>query len=495
MTRIRQSIAMMAAILTLSTPASARQVSHPQGDTLEVCFLSRQTDLDLAYRGNGGAIGCFVSRLCRLGADARRGVTVTVYGGATPLGAPELNRRLGERRGESLRRALCAALSAAGLGDLASRVCRENLGARWDALRALVADSREPWRDRVLEVLDRPVDESDGWQLDPREQALRRMDGGAVWRALSADVLPRLQGMTFAVARVPAAEVAVTAAKPVPVSQPSQAPRRKAEPGWVQAVAPDSDPEVSVVVEGSIPLADVRAIGSLRTKAFNRAVLSELRNAWSAELRVPGTRIDRLSLTGYGAPTGNYRRNEVRGNARATELKEYLFGVGGEVPTAVSVSWVAEDWDSIRSLVGASRMRLRNAALDIIRSVGVADGREEQLRMLDHGSVYDELRGSVFPRVCRVEYRAVLYRTAEAVLADAPARINAAGVALTRGDLDAAARYLEGLDGDPRAYNNLGVLCLLRGDTARAVSLLRLAAAAGVPEAKAVLESTDMDIR
>lgn len=497
MRQIRQSIALMAFILSFALPAGARQSALPADDTLSVCFLSRQTDLDLSYRDNGGAIDCFVSRLSRLGADARRGMSITVYGGATPLGAPELNRRLGERRGESLRRALCAALSAAGCGDMVPRVCRENLGGRWDALRAAVADSREPWRDRVLEVLDGPVGESGGWQLDPREQALRRMDGGAVWHVLTTVVLPRLQGMTFAVARVPATEVAGSVPLPQPPSSPYShkvgAPQCAA-PEWIQAVAPGSDPESRLTVSGVIPLADGRAYGSLRTKAFNRAVLAELRKAWASELRVPGTRIDRLSLTGYGAPIGDYRRNEVRGNARATKLKEYLFGAGGEVPTAVSVSWVAEDWDSIRSLIGESRMRLRHAALDIIRSIGVADGREEQLRMLGHGSLYDELKGGVFPRVCRIEFCAVLCRTIDGDWDDAPARINAAGVALLRGDLASAARYLDGLDGDPRAYNNLGVLCLLRGETARAVSLLRLAAAAGVPEAVIVLESMDIDI-
>lgn len=296
---------------------------------------------------------------------------------------------------------------------------------------------------------------------------------------------------------------------------------------WVQILEPTQPQDDGMVVRGFIPLADNREIGSMNTRRFNEAVYRELRNALREKLSVSGTVINTLSLTGYGAPIGNYRQNETRCAARALELKSYILGRGGEAPNSVNVSWVAEDWDSIRSLISNSTIRLRDAALDIIRSVDVASGREAQLRMLGGGSLYSALANNVFPQVCRIEYVATLRREAVGApissekaislhsmyetackftkgsrefndLIDLSARlypnyaeacINAAGVALMRGDLATAASYLKGYETDPRAYNNLGVLHLLQGDTSKAEVYLMMAKAAGVNEANQVLSA------
>lgn len=294
-----------------------------------------------------------------------------------------------------------------------------------------------------------------------------------------------------------------------------------AESNWVQILVPGQVPDEGITVSGSIPLADERHIGAMGTRKFNETILEELQKSLATDLQVPGTRLERIAITGYGAPIGNYRQNEVRSNARALELKDYLLTAKGDIPNSISIGWVAEDWDSIQILIQGSQMRLREAALDIIRSVDVASGREAQLKMLDGGTLYSILQQTVFPAVCRLQYTAVLsrkgattqvissravslmdmFRTAQAFkrgsqefndLIDLSARlypdyaeanVNAAGVALMRGDLQKAAAYLKGLDTDPRAYNNLGVLYMLLGDHSKAEVYLRMAKAQGVREA------------
>ncbi len=301
----------------------------------------------------------------------------------------------------------------------------------------------------------------------------------------------------------------------------------QAVPEWVQIIEPTKPLDNDMVVRGIIPLADNREIGNMNTRRFNEAIYRELRNALRDQLSISGTSINTISITGFGAPIGNYRQNETRCAARALELKSYILGRGGEAPNSVNVSWVAEDWDSIRSLISNSTVRLRDAALDIIRSVDVASGREDQLRMLGGGSLYSSLTNTVFPQVCRLEYVATLRREAvgssisseKAIslhsmyetaikftkgsrefndLIDLSARlypnyaeacINAAGVALMRGDLTTAASYLKGYETDPRAYNNLGVLHLLQGDNSKAEVYLMMAKAAGVTEAAQALST------
>ena len=145
--------------------------------------------------------------------------------------------------------------------------------------------------------------------------------------------------------------------------------------------------------------------------------------------------------------------------------------------------------------------------------------------MLGGGTLYARLQQSVFPQVCRLTYTAVLTRTA-VVSPDTPqgsvslaemyrtaqgfpkgsdefndlialsariypgngvACINAAGVALMRGDLKRAGELLAGFETDSRAFNNYGVYYLLSGETQKAEVYLMMAAANEVPEASIVL--------
>ena len=70
---------------------------------------------------------------------------------------------------------------------------------------------------------------------------------------------------------------------------------------------------------------------------------------------------------------------------------------------------------------------------------------------------------------------------------NAEANIDAAGVALLRGDLKLAAKYLKSWQTDSRAYCNLGVLNMLQGDFQKAEVYLQMAEAAGVKEATSAL--------
>jgi tetratricopeptide (TPR) repeat protein len=165
---------------------------------------------------------------------------------------------------------------------------------------------------------------------------------------------------------------------------------------------------------------------------------------------------------------------------------------------------------------------LRSAAIDVMQGVSVANGREAQLQSLQGGHTYAMLKTHVFPRVQRIEYTAVIQHTASSTSTDAVnlrslyqtastfargskdyndiielaaqlypdnavAAINAAGVALTKGEKDKAEKYLSKWLTDPLAYQNLGVLYLLKGEQARAEVYLKKAAEMGVDEAAKML--------
>ena len=313
-----------------------------------------------------------------------------------------------------------------------------------------------------------------------------------------------------------------TNATALTASQPNGKSLKSANAEWIQVLAPSSSKVEQFTVGGTIPLADSRGIGGMHTRKFNENVYNAILRDIALKIDTVAMGVSRLSLVGYGAPTGNYQRNEMRSNARALELKNYLLSEPRVSANSVAVTWVAEDWDSIVSIVENSDIRLRTAALDIMRNVEVGQGREQQLQMLASGATYAEMQRKVFPKVCRMEYTATLIRSS--ATADVPAdlaklyataqryavgtrehndildlaarlfpdnaeaRIDAAGVALLRGDTAQAANYLRGLDTDSRAWNNLGVLYMLQGNASKAEVYLRMAAAAGTPSAVKALE-------
>lgn len=273
------------------------------------------------------------------------------------------------------------------------------------------------------------------------------------------------------------------------------------------------------IVTGVIPLADERELGLLGRRRFNEAIGEIIGQQLGHR---PDEVLSSLSLTCYGVPTGSLRRSEVRGNLRLQDLKLSLSArLGVE---NVAVAWVPEDWESIARLTRHQPgLLLQAAALDIMEHVGVGDGREAQLKALGGGETYRQLQQQVFPAVQRVEYRAAfshrtpvpadgvtlrgLYATVSAHAGDtavchdlidlaarlfpenAAAAVNAAGVALLRGDTARAEEYLRRWEKDGRACLHLGVLHLLQGHMSRAEVYLRLAEAQGLAEASAALEA------
>ena len=330
--------------------------------------------------------------------------------------------------------------------------------------------------------------------------------------------------IAFAEGQPSADDAVLSAATPAPeqtrrperpattVGQPVAAPLH-----WIaflplSATAPVSEKTVS----GVIALSGAKGLAGLKDKDFCEAIEREVK----ARLAAHGAEIASLSLHGYGAPTGNYRRNEQRSAERAQLLKEHL--IASKIAGMLSVTWTAEDWPRIIQLAQSDNtLTLRSAALDVMQNVDITSGREDQLRMLASGQTYSQLAERVFPQVQRIEYTATLqhrmvngsepaelqslYKTATALrrgssefndLVDVAARlypdnavaaINAAGVALTKGDLDKAERYLAPWQTDARAYQNLGVLSMLRGDVTKAEVYLKMAEAQGVGEASVVL--------
>ena len=294
---------------------------------------------------------------------------------------------------------------------------------------------------------------------------------------------------------------------------------------WVNFIEPAPDKDTLHAVTGSIPYFGKeqrdkreRPLGELSVTKQNFEIYHRMRNALRDIRREAGTKLVKVKITGYGAPVGNLQKNEVDALVRSLKLKDYLRENRLTAGTP---------------LVKQSDMMFREATLDLIGNVDIDKGRERMLMRLADGKPYKYLAEKIFPEVMRVDYRIEytrqpldaaeslrLFRTGERralrlnefftvagsypqgsteyndvldlaarLFPDSPeANINAAAVALTKGETAKARRYLERFATLPMAYNNMGILCLQEGNRDKAEVYLTMAAAAGVKQADKALK-------
>lgn len=299
---------------------------------------------------------------------------------------------------------------------------------------------------------------------------------------------------------------------------------------WVQYIDPSGTDCDVMTHKGVISLFGINS--RLSTNKQNKLIFDTLYKDINTTIQLYGTSLNSAKITGYGSPIGNHNINELKSMKRALSLKRYLMNNKLTASNMLDVSWIAEDWDSIQTLTAESSMNLKEAACDIMHNVPVTGGRETVLQDLYDGIPYQYMRTVIFPKVHRVAYTLVYNRkgvdaaTGRLLMKQSPrsmtltdfwnvsqsydkgsrefndvidlsarifhdnpiANINAAAVALTRKDVRSAQHYLQGLDTDPRAYNNYGLLYLLEGNTDKAEVYLRMARAAGVMQSDDVLK-------
>jgi outer membrane protein OmpA-like peptidoglycan-associated protein len=301
---------------------------------------------------------------------------------------------------------------------------------------------------------------------------------------------------------------------------------------WIDILPAPKETETDLAITGSIPLSNAHLFRGNSQRKLNHEVYYKLLEAVRDVRQMNGVTVTDIVVTGYSSPIGNLSKNERKALNRSLSLKEYLYDTGISGKSTLTVRWMAEDWDSITSLVRGSDMMLREAVLDLIHNIDVSKGREDMIRNLANGEPYRYLVARIFPQVRRVDYTIHFSRQVAGVednrlllrnrpdmltlseffalaatypkgsteyndvfdlsariFPDSPeANINAAAVALTRKDTDRARKYLERFSTLPQASCNMGILYLLEGNREKAEVYLELARAGGVKQAADALE-------
>lgn len=229
--------------------------------------------------------------------------------------------------------------------------------------------------------------------------------------------------------------------------------------------------------------------------------------------------LERIRVCGYSSPDGIFRDNEQLAASRSRLFAGYLRGTYLLSGLPLETTSVPEDWDGLERLLCDHRPPYADVALEVIRNYTIFGGREKKLMELQAGVPYRDMLKYFFPRLRRIEvsvqywvrpvsgdealrllstrpellsldemyqvaqryrpgtdeYREVYEIAACRFPNEVVANINAASAVMLTGDLLSAQSYLSKASSDARAWNNLGVLALMKGDKQQAAVWFRKA--------------------
>lgn len=215
-----------------------------------------------------------------------------------------------------------------------------------------------------------------------------------------------------------------------------------------------------------------------------------------------------INICGYASPDGSAKTNDRVATKRADSFALYLKGSYHFPEDILKVTSAGEDWDSLIKMLEEEKPAYAEKALAIINKYPNLDVREARLKS-GLGTAYRTMVNDYYARLRRLsisidyevrevrnseaatliytnpkmlnlqemfgvakmyqpgtkEYREVYEIAATNYPSDVVANINAASANIVYGDFDRASQYLERVKDDSRAWNNLGVLAWLSGDT------------------------------
>lgn len=235
-----------------------------------------------------------------------------------------------------------------------------------------------------------------------------------------------------------------------------------------------------------------------------------------------------IILKGFASPEGSYKSNTLLAENRVKALSAYIRQRHAFKPELFKLENGSEDWDGLRAKVEAdASVPSRDKVLAIINSTNDPDRKDALLSALDGGAPFRYLLKNLYPSLRHSDYQ-INYRVREFTVEegreiikirpgqlslsemfavansyeigsqeynnvfdiavrlynnDPVANLNAANIAMAKGDMAAAKGYLAKAGNNPAAIHARGVFNLLSGNLAEAKALLLQAQAAGVEAA------------
>lgn len=268
----------------------------------------------------------------------------------------------------------------------------------------------------------------------------------------------------------------------------------------------------------------------------NQAELAKIQQTIDGVRSDKDVTITELFIKGYASPESPYKHNATLAKGRTEALKEYVQKLNQFAEGVITTGYEPENWEGLRKAVEENAsLTHRDGILAIINSDREPDNKEWTLKR-DYPTEYQYLLKEVYPYLRRSDYRIgytirtytdveeikrvmatrpqnlslnelflaalsyeegsdaynEVFETAVRLFPDNEvANLNAANIAMQKGDLNGAERYLLKAGNTPEAVYGKGAWAFLKGDYPTATELMKQAANAGIAEANKVLEEIE----
>lgn len=246
----------------------------------------------------------------------------------------------------------------------------------------------------------------------------------------------------------------------------------------------------------------------LRDYKDNRSKFDEVDKIINEVASNKDIQISEFTIDGYASPESPATHNKMLAERRADAFANYLVTKFNIDRSKFTVESHGEDWEGLRKAVEASQIADKDEILNIIATVADVDARDTPLRKLSGGQTYATLLNEFYPPLRRTEYTIAyvvrsfdveeakqivktnpkllslneMYLVAHSYGAGTPefkevfdiavrmypdsdiAIMNSAAADIENGAYDQAISRLQKLSDASKAYNNIGVAYLMKGD-------------------------------
>lgn len=250
----------------------------------------------------------------------------------------------------------------------------------------------------------------------------------------------------------------------------------------------------------------------------------------------PYATVERILLTGYASPEGPYDNNVRLAKGRTEVVTKYVEDHSSFPHSVYQTASVPEDWGGLRAWIADSQLPNKDEMIAFIDDGSIPIAKKNDMFMARFPKDYPYLLKNVYPVLRHTDYRITykikkfydpdeiaqvfetnprlltlnelyilagkytpgspeyqrVYSTAALMFPDSDvANLNAASAAMSLGDLQTAAQFLDKVKDGPQADYARGILAAKEGDYRKALDCLRKAQAAGVREADEVIAKVE----
>ncbi len=300
-------------------------------------------------------------------------------------------------------------------------------------------------------------------------------------------------------------------------------------------IRPKAEPKINVLEGSAFIDFPVNRTEIHENYRRNPVELQKILNTIDAVRNDADTRIIALSIKGYASPESPYSNNERLAKGRTQTLKEYVQRQYNFPESIISTDYEPEDWAGLERAVENSDLQNRDAILALIRSNMEPDAKEWKIKKT-YPADYSWLLKNIYPGLRHsdyaVKYEVRAYTDVEEIkrliktqpqklslnemyLAaqemetgseeynetfdiavrmfpdDEVANLNAANIAMSRGGLKSAERYLQKAGDSPQAIYARATLAALNKDFDTAGKMFEEAVRKGMPDAEKMLRQID----